>query len=88
MLLLKSHDPAMLQAIAPAKRFTGELEAMALEGKIGGEKAELVGKAVILTNGKSGTVDRLWLEELHGLRISIESNDGNWPVATIKFAEK
>jgi hypothetical protein len=51
-------------------------------------QAELVGKAVILTNGKSGTVDRLWLDELHGLRISIESNDGNWPVATIKSKEK
>jgi hypothetical protein len=33
-------------------------------------------------------VDRLWLDELHGLRISIGSHDGNWPVATIKFAEK
>jgi hypothetical protein len=51
-------------------------------------QTELVGKAVILTNGKAGTVDRLWLDELHGLRISIGSHDGNWPVATIKFAEK
>ena len=51
-------------------------------------KTELVGKAVILTNGKAGTVDRLWLDELHGLRISIGGHDGNWPVAIIKFAEK
>ena len=51
-------------------------------------KTELVGKAVILTNGKAGTVDRLWLDELHGLRISIGGHDGNWPVATIKFADK
>ena len=51
-------------------------------------QTELVSKAVILTNGKAGTVDRLWLDELHGLRISIGSHDGNWPVATIKFAEK
>ena len=50
-------------------------------------QTELVGKAVILTNGMAGTVDRLWLDELHGLRISIGSHDGNWPVATIKFAE-
>jgi hypothetical protein len=43
------------------------------------EKAqtELVGKAVILTNGKAGTVDRLWLDDLHGLRISIESLEQN-----------
>ena len=51
-------------------------------------QTELVGKAVILTNGKAGTVDRLWLDELHGLQISIGSHEGNWPVATIKFAEK
>ena len=50
-------------------------------------QTELVGKAVILTNGMAGAVDRLWLDELHGLRISIGSHDGNWPVATIKFAE-
>jgi hypothetical protein len=51
-------------------------------------QTELVGQAVILTNGKAGTVDGLWLDELHGLRISIRSQDGNWPVSTIKFAEK
>ena len=57
---------------------------------VGFERAqtELVGKAVILTNGMAGTVDRLWLDELHGLRIFIGSHEGNWPVATIKFAEK
>jgi hypothetical protein len=51
-------------------------------------QTELVGKGVILTNGKAGTVDKLWLDELHGLRISIRSQDGTWPVSTIKFAEK
>ena len=51
-------------------------------------QTELVGKAVILANGKAGTVDRLWLDELHGLRISIRGYDRTWPVATIKFAEK
>ena len=29
--------------------------------------AELVGKAVILSDGKAGTVERVWLDELHGL---------------------
>ncbi len=51
-------------------------------------RTELVGKAVILTNGKAGTVDRLWLDEFHGLRISIRSQAGNWPVSTIKVAEQ
>jgi hypothetical protein len=44
-------------------------------------------KAVILTDGKAGTVERVWLDELHGLRISIRGHDGKWPVSTIKFAE-
>jgi hypothetical protein len=31
----------------------------------------LVGKAVVLTDGKAGTVENVWLDELHGLRLSI-----------------
>ena len=50
-------------------------------------QAELVGKAVILTDGKAGTVDKIWLDELHGLRISIRGHEGRWPVSTIKFAQ-
>ncbi|MGB8606514.1 PRC-barrel domain-containing protein [Bradyrhizobium sp.] len=49
-------------------------------------QSELVGKAVVLTDGKAGTVECLWLDELHGLRISIKGHDGKWPVSTIKFA--
>jgi hypothetical protein len=48
---------------------------------------ELVGKAVILTDGKAGTVENVWLDELHGLRISIRGHDGKWPISTIKFAQ-
>ena len=50
-------------------------------------QAELIGTAVILTDGKAGTVERVWLDELHGLRISIGGHDGKWPVSTIKFTE-
>jgi PRC-barrel domain len=50
-------------------------------------QSELIGKAVVLTDGKAGTVENVWLDELHGLRISIEGHDGKWPVSTIKFAE-
>jgi hypothetical protein len=49
--------------------------------------AELVGKAVVLTDGKAGTVEGVWLDEAHGLRISIRGHDGKWPVSTIKFAQ-
>ena len=38
--------------------------------------SELVGKAVVLTDGKAGTVENVWLDELHGLRISIRGHNG------------
>jgi hypothetical protein len=50
-------------------------------------QGELVGKAVVLTDGKAGTVDNIWLDELHGLRISIKGHEGRWPVSTIKLAQ-
>jgi hypothetical protein len=50
-------------------------------------QTEFVGKAVILTDGKAGTVENVWLDELHGLRISIRGHDGKWPVSTIKFTQ-
>lgn len=49
-------------------------------------QAELVGKAVVLTDGKAGTVDNIWLDEFHGLRISIRGHEGKWPISTIKLA--
>ena len=48
-------------------------------------EAELVGKAVVLTDGKAGTVDGIWLDELHGLRISIGGHFGKWPVSSLKL---
>jgi hypothetical protein len=48
-------------------------------------QSDLIGKAVVLTDGKAGTVENVWLDELHGLRISIRGHDGKWPVSTIKF---
>ena len=53
----------------------------------GATQSELIGKAVVLTDGKAGAVENVWLDELHGLRISIEGHDGRWPVSTIKLAE-
>jgi|ERR1700730_5489108 len=43
-------------------------------------QTELVGKAVILTDGKTGTVESIWLDEMHGLRGSIRGTTmGNGP---------
>jgi hypothetical protein len=50
-------------------------------------EGELVGKAVVLTDGKAGTIEKVWLDELHGLRISIKGQDGKWPVSTIKLMQ-
>jgi hypothetical protein len=50
-------------------------------------QTEIVGKAVILADGKAGTVDHIWLDEFHGLRVSIRGHEGKWPVSTIKFTQ-
>src|SRR4051794_39348454 len=64
-----------------------EVTACAILAEFNKAQAELVGKAVVLTDGKAGTVDELWLDEFHGLRISIGGHEGKWPVSTIKFAQ-
>jgi hypothetical protein len=64
-----------------------KLRASTILGAFEEAQSELVGRAVVLTDGKAGTVDNVWLDELHGLRISITGHDGKWPISTIKFAE-
>ena len=64
-----------------------EVTACTILAEFNKAQAELVGRAVVLTDGKAGTVDELWLDEFHGLRISIGGHEGKWPVSTIKFAQ-
>jgi len=66
---------------------TAKLRASTILRAFDEARSELVGKAVVLTDGKAGTVENVWLDELHGLRISIRGHDGKWPVSTIKFAQ-
>jgi len=54
--------------------------ALTMPGAFEEAKSELVGKAVVLTDGKAGTVENVWLDELHGLRVSIRGHVGKWPV--------
>jgi hypothetical protein len=61
------------------------LRASTILGAVAEARSELVGKAVVLTDGKAGTVDNVWLDELHGLRII--GHVGKWPISTIKFAQ-
>lgn len=64
-----------------------KLRASAILSAFEEAQSELVGKAVVLTDGKAGTVANVWLDEFHGLRISIIGHDGKWPVSTIKLAQ-
>lgn len=63
------------------------LSASTILGAFEQAEMELVGQAVILTDGKAGTVEQLWLDEWHGLRISIKGHDGKWPISTLKFTQ-
>jgi hypothetical protein len=64
-----------------------EITACTILSEFNKAQAEHVGRAVVLTDGKAGTVNELWLDEIHGLRISIGGHEGKWPVSTIKFAQ-
>ena len=55
------------------------VRATAILGEFEQVQAELKGKTVILTDGKAGTVETIWLDELHGLRISIRGHDASGP---------
>jgi hypothetical protein len=66
---------------------TAKVRASTILAEFDQAQTELVGKAVILTDGKAGTIDEIWLDEAHGLRISIRGHEGRWPVSTIKFAQ-
>jgi hypothetical protein len=51
-----------------------KLRASTILGAFEEAQSELVGKAVVLTDGKAGTVENVWLDEVHGLRISIRGH--------------
>jgi hypothetical protein len=65
-----------------------KVRAFTILGELEKAQTELVGKAVILTDGKAGTVEGVWLDEMHGLRIAIRGHDGKWPISTIKLAQR
>jgi hypothetical protein len=43
---------------------------------------------MVLTDGKAGTGDGLFLDEYQGLRVSVAGHIGKWPIATIKYLQK
>jgi hypothetical protein len=63
---------------------TAKVRASIILSEFDQAQTELVGKAVILTDGKAGTVQSVWLDEVHCLD---QGPRRKWPVSTIKFAE-
>jgi hypothetical protein len=66
---------------------TVKLRASTILSAFGDVESELVGKVVVLTDGKAGTVENVWLDELHGVRLSIKGHDGKWPISTMKIEQ-
>ena len=61
--------------------------ALTILDAVGEAEAQFVGKAVTLTDGTAGTVEAIWLDDFHGLRLSIKGHPGKRPVSTVKFAQ-
>ena len=66
---------------------TGDKLAMNILRELDTAEEQLVGRAVVLTDGKAGTIDRVFLDDVHGLRISISGHDGRWPISTVKLID-
>lgn len=66
---------------------TGEQRAINILRELHAAEEELIGRAVVMTDGKAGTIDHLYLDDVHGLRISISGHDGQWPISTVKLIQ-
>ena len=65
----------------------GDKRAMNILRELYAAEEELVGRAVVLTDGKAGTIDHVFLDDAHGLRISIRGLEGRWPISMVKHIE-
>jgi hypothetical protein len=59
----------------PAVKF----RASTILGEFEKAQAEIVGKAVILTDGKAGTVDKAWLDDMHVCEFQSEATMESGP---------
>jgi hypothetical protein len=66
---------------------TGEERAINILRELHAAEEELVGRAAVMTDGKAGAIDHVYLDEVHGLRISIGGHDGEWPISTVRFIQ-
>lgn len=66
---------------------SGEERAINILRELHAAEEELVGRAVVMSDGKAGTIEHVYLDDVHGLRISISGFDGQWPISTVKFIQ-
>jgi|tagenome__1003787_1003787.scaffolds.fasta_scaffold20335468_2 hypothetical protein len=86
-LLLLEHPAAFLVRPYMGASSTGDARAMNILRELHAAVEELVGRAAVLTDGKAGTIDYVFLDDVHGLRISIAGHEGHWPISTVKLIE-
>ncbi|WP_035723035.1 hypothetical protein [Bradyrhizobium sp. ARR65] len=65
----------------------GEKRAINILRELHAAEEKLVGRVVVMADGKAGAIDRVYLDDVHGLRISISGHDGQWPISTVKFIQ-
>ena len=82
-----SAAPGRFSNSSKAAPMEAEILASTILGAFEEARSQLTGKSAVLTDGKAGTVENVWLDELHGLRVSIKGHDGKWPVSTVKLAQ-
>lgn len=65
----------------------GEARAISILRELHAAEEELVGRVVVLSDGKAGAIEHVYLDDLHGLRISISGHSGQWPISTVKLIQ-
>ena len=67
---------------------TAQERALAILREFEQAKRDLVDKAVILSDGKAGSVEKVLLDELRGLCVTLTGHKGNWPISAVRFTDK
>jgi hypothetical protein len=66
---------------------TGEERAINILRELHAAEEELVGRDVVMTDGKAGTIEHVYLDDVHVLRISIGGHERRWPISTVKLID-
>jgi hypothetical protein len=66
---------------------TAQQRALAILREFEQAQKDLMGRAVVLSDGKAGSVEQVRLDELHGLRVAITGHEGDRPISTLKFTD-